>query len=296
MGDAYINPACFVAECGPQSHPAEESWWLRATPWEDLQWFLASYLTSPMATQSPLVVLGQPGSGKSLLTKILAARLPEDEFMPVRVELRRVPADASLDEQITAAVRLATGEPLEWVRLAREAGDALPVLMLDGFDELLQGTGVSHSDYLERVCEFQRRELDNDRRVAVIVTTRTVVADRMRFPEGSVGVKLEPFNEQQIGRWLNEWNRTNSNYFRDAGLQPLKANTVTRHLALAQQPLLLMMLALYDADGNLLQKQSSQIHQAELYEQLLDKFVRREIAKLSPGYPRKNCNKQLRWS
>jgi hypothetical protein len=47
--------------------------------------------------------------------------------------------------------------------------------------------------------------------------------------------------------------------------------------------LLLMMLALYDADGNLLQKQSGQIRQAELYEQLLDKFVRREIAKLSPG-------------
>jgi hypothetical protein len=283
MEDAYINPACLVAECGPQSSPAEESWWQQATHWEDVQWFLASYLTSPMATQSPLVVLGQPGSGKSLLTKILAARLPEDEFMPVRVELRRVHGDASLDGQIEAAVLQATGERLEWVQLVREAGNALPVLMLDGFDELLQGTGVSHSDYLERVQEFQRRELDNDRRVAVLVTSRTVVADRVRFPEGSVGVKLESFSEQQIDRWLNEWNHVNSNYFRDAGLQPLRAATVMRHLALAQQPLLLMMLAFYDADGNLLQRQSGQIHQAELYEQLLDKFVRREIAKLNPS-------------
>ena len=154
--------------------------------------------------------------------------------------------------------------------------------MLDGFDELLQSTGISHSDYLEKVRDFQRRELDLDRRVAVLVTSRTVVADRVRFPEGAVAVKLEPFHEQQIGQWLDEWNRVNSKYFKDSELRALDVHVVMQHAELAQQPLLLMMLAFYDADSNLLQ-QSGHIGQAELYERLLDKFIRREIAKQSPG-------------
>jgi hypothetical protein len=293
LRDAYINPTCLVAECGPEDRPSEESWWSRSTKWSDVQWFLGSYLTSPGATQAPLLLLGQPGSGKSLLTKILAARLPDDEFMPIRVELRRVPADASLDDQIEAAVRETTGEHLEWSELVRGAGDALPVLMLDGFDELLQSTGISHSDYLERVREFQRREMDNDRRVAVLVTSRTVVADRVRVPRGTIAVKLEPFSGRQIDRWLGEWNRINSEYFTGSGLRALDVDVVMRHAELAQQPLLLMMLAFYDADGNLLQQQSGRIGQSELYERLLDKFITREIAKGSPGATEDEVQTQL---
>ena len=39
---------------------------------------------------------------------------------------------------------------------------------LDGFDELLQATGVSQSDYLDRVVRFQQREADQGRPVAVL--------------------------------------------------------------------------------------------------------------------------------
>ena len=58
--------------------------------------FLAGYLTLPAAQEAPLILLGQPGSGKSVLTRILAARLPAADFLPVRVELRQVPAEADL--------------------------------------------------------------------------------------------------------------------------------------------------------------------------------------------------------
>jgi hypothetical protein len=281
--DAYVNPRFRVAEYLPGARPAEESWWQNAVICDDVQWFLAGYLTSPVAEEVPLLILGQPGSGKSLLTKVLAARLPPEDYLPVRVELRHVAADAPLQDQIETALRNATGERMEWPELARAATDALPVVLLDGFDELLQATGMSRSDYLELVREFQRREADQGRRVAVIVTSRTVVADRLRLPEGTVVAKLEPFDDDQVERWLTVWNGTNSAYLASSQLRPLTARTVLAHRDLAEQPLLLLMLALYDADGNALQQHSDHLARADLYERLLSKFAIRELEKHQPG-------------
>ena len=176
LGAGYVTPRFRVAQYDVDARPAEDGWWTGAMKCPHIQWFLAGYLTSPTAVETPLVVLGQPGSGKSSLTKVLAGSLPPEEYLPVRVELRRVAADAPVQDQIESALREATGEHMEWPQLVREAGDVLPVVMLDGFDELLQSTGVSHSNYLEQVRDFQRREADQGRRVAVIVTSRTVVA------------------------------------------------------------------------------------------------------------------------
>ena len=282
LGAGYVSPRFRVAEYSPEARPAEESWWNDAVHRDDVEWFLAGHLTSPTAVEVPLVLLGQPGSGKSLLTKVLAARLPPEDYLPVRVELRHVNADAPLQDQIESALREATGERMEWPDLVREAGDALPVVMLDGFDELLQSTGVSHSNFLELVREFQRREADQGRPVAVIVTSRTVVADRVRFPEGTVVAKMEPFDDSQIARWLAVWNEANAGYFSSSqpDLRPLPIEVVLPHRALAEQPLLLLMLSFYDADGNALQKHSDQLARADLYEGMLAKFIDRELDKL----------------
>ena len=90
---------------------AQESWWNDQPVRDDLEGFLLGYLTSPQAVEAPLLVLGQPGSGKSVLTQVLAARLPPSEFMVVRVVLREVAADADLQDQIEHAIRSATGRP-----------------------------------------------------------------------------------------------------------------------------------------------------------------------------------------
>ncbi|MEU6410152.1 hypothetical protein [Microbispora sp. NPDC046933] len=230
-------------------------------------------------------MLGQPGAGKSVLTKILAGRLPDGDFLPVRVPLREVPADGTIQEQIEAAVREATGEHVGWPELTRSADGALPVVMLDGLDELLQATGVHRSDYLSRVADFQRREADLGRPAAVLVTTRTAVADRMRFPPGCLTIRLEPFKEEQVRRWLAVWNAANNEYFTAHGLKPLPPETALAHGDLASQPLLLLMLALYDADANALQRGETGLSQAELYERLLTRFARREVDKHQPGLP-----------
>jgi hypothetical protein len=229
--------------------------------------------------RAPLVVLGEPGSGKSKLAEVLAARLPDHDFLPVLVELRDVAAESMILEQIEQAIYQRPGERVSWHDLLEAADDALPVVLLDGFDELIQATAVNRYDYLEQVREFQRRQAQAGHPVAVIVTSRTVVADQVRFPPGTVVLQLQPFTDEQVARWLEVWNRTNAAVLAARGLRTLPAETVLAHRELAQQPLLLLLTAIFDAGSNGLQRSASQIGRAELYERLLTDFAYREISK-----------------
>jgi hypothetical protein len=285
LGEGYVNHRIRVATITASSEPGYDSWWEKLPVRDDASEFLAGYLTSPGAQDAPLILLGQPGSGKSVLTRILAARLPASDFLPVRVELRQVPAEADLQEQIEHAVRNATGERLAWPRLVESGDGALPVVMLDGFDELLQATGVSQTDFLTRVLAFQEREADHDRPLAVIVTSRTAVTDRARIPQGAVAVRLEPFDQSQVTAWLEVWKRYNASRLAERGLLPLPPELAMSHPELAEQPLLLLMLALYDADDNALQRRSAELGRTELYGRLLKEFAEREIKKHDAALP-----------
>jgi len=284
LEEGYLDPDFRVRAVAAEDRPADEAWWSDVAVRSDLTEYLVGALISSEATTVPLVVLGQPGAGKSVLTKILAARLPAADFLPVRVVLREVPAEAEIQDQIEFAIRATTGERIEWPDLVRTAGEAMPVVLLDGFDELLQATGVSQSDYLMRVARFQQREADQGRPVVAVVTSRTAVSDRVRYPPGAVALRIEPFRRMQIDNWLDIWNRHNSEYLRARGLAPLPAEVVAQNHALASQPLLLLMLALYDADVNALQRgvdldSGKALDETTLYEQLLASFAAREIGK-----------------
>jgi hypothetical protein len=293
LGQAYVTPRFRARQLKGGARPSEESWWEEAHVRDDLDDFLIGYLTSPLATGAPLMVLGQPGSGKSVLMRMLAARLPARDFLAVRVVLREVPAEADLQDQIEHAIRRATGERLDWSELVRSAGDALPIVLLDGFDELLQATGVSQTDYLTKIVTFQRREEYQGRPMAVVVTSRISVADRARAPEDMVVMRLEPFDPDRVTAWLKTWNAANVGHFAACGLAPLSPEVVLAHRELAQQPLLLLMLALYDADGNALQRVEVDLPQGELYEQLLRSFARREVDKHRPGLVDRELNRAV---
>ncbi len=280
LDQGYVNPG-YRLWYSPKPVTSEVEWAQRPRR-DDLDTFLAGHLTLPYATESPLLVLGQPGAGKSVLTRVLAARLPAGEFLPLRVELRAVPANGDVQAQIEHGIRAALDEPMSWPEFVHAAEGALPVVMLDGFDELLQATGVNQTDYLERVTEFQRDQAEKGRALAVIVTSRTAVADRAHAPIGTVTIRLEPFDDDQIRRWVTIWNRENQRYFATRGLRPLPLDKVSAVPKLAEQPLLLMMLALYDADANALRHMREDLHEAELYERLLHGFAAREVGKSRP--------------
>lgn len=284
LGRGYINPHGRVAVAGPTDFPATEGWWERSTAVDDVEGFLLAHLTSLDAVTTPLVVLGQPGSGKSAMTRALAARLPAADFLVVRVELRNVPADSSIQAQIEQALLQMLGERVSWPELARRAGGSLPVVILDGFDELLQATGVNRADYLDQIRQFQQREEELDRPVAVLVTSRTVVADRARFPANSVVLRLEPFDEPQVRAWLEVWNAHNTAGLQARGLKLLSAETALAHGELASQPLLLLLLALYDAGANALQTAAGDIDRVDLYERLFSDFVEREVDKQNQAH------------
>ncbi|MFB4281626.1 NACHT domain-containing NTPase [Nonomuraea sp. MTCD27] len=279
LDQGYVNPGFRLLEPFWNRLVTSEETWAALPRRHDLDAFLAGHLTLPQATEAPLLVLGQPGAGKSVLTRVLAARLPAEEFLPLRVELRGVPADGDVLAQIEHGIRAALDEAMSWPDFVHAAGGALPVVMLDGFDELLQATGVNQTDYLERVAQFQHAQAERGRALAVVVTSRTVVADRARLPEGSYVVRLEPFDDDQVHLWVTTWNHANSGYFRERGLEPLPVDRVLAVPALAEQPLLLLMLALYDADANALRLMREDLHEAELYERLLTGFAARQVRK-----------------
>jgi hypothetical protein len=275
LGECYIDPHFQVSRSDVPF--ARTQWWWGRPVRDDMHRFLAGYLTSPHATTRPLLVLGDPGSGKSVLTKVLAARLPPSAFLVLRVELRTAPAEGGILEQIEYGLREALHEQVSWPALP--AGNALRVVLLDGFDELLQATGVSQTGYLQKIARFQQDSTDSGHPLTVVVTSRISVADRAVAPDGMVVLRLVPFDEGQIDRWLDVWNRTNVQNFQESGLAPLTVDHVTEYPELAEQPLLLLMLALYDADSNALQHDSGTISRAELYERLLTSFARREVQK-----------------
>ncbi|MEV4170835.1 hypothetical protein [Nonomuraea sp. NPDC049709] len=279
LDEGYVNPGFRLLTPDSRHLVASEATWARHPRRHDLDAFLAGHLTLPQATEAPLLVLGQPGAGKSVLTRVLAARLPAEEFLPLRVELRGVPADGDVLAQIEHGIRAALDEAMSWPDFVHAAGGALPVVMLDGFDELLQATGVNQTDYLERVAQFQHAQAERGRALAVVVTSRTLVADRARLPGGSYVVRLEPFDDDQIHLWVTTWNHANSGYFRERSLEPLPVDRVLAVPALAEQPLLLLMLALYDADANALRLMREDLHEAELYERLLTGFAARQVRK-----------------
>ncbi|MEO3890970.1 hypothetical protein [Nonomuraea sp. B5E05] len=275
LGEGYLTPRCRVAELTRYAAPAERAWWDDRRLLTDPEAFLVGHLTSLRATREPLLVLGEPGSGKTKLTEVLAARLARSEFLPIRVELGAVAARADVTEQIEQALKGVLDERVGYADLVAAGDGAMPVILLDGLDELLQG-GVNRFDYLEHVQEFQAREAGLGRPVAVIVTSRTVVADRIRYPEALLALQLQPFDDGQVRQWLDIWDQANRSLLARRDLKPLPAEAALVHGDMARQPLLLLLLALYDAGGNALQRDHGPLGRARLYEVLLRDYTERE--------------------
>jgi hypothetical protein len=272
--EGFVTPRFKLAVAGEEASVSQEEWWLGRPARAGLDEFLAAHLAHPDAAQLPLIVLGHPGAGKSLLTEVMAARLPAGGYTVVPVQLRRVNADDRLPDQIDQALKDTLHEPVPWGRLADECQDTVRVVILDGFDELVQATGTMQSGYLTEVRRFQEQELDLGRPVAVVVTSRTLVVDRARIPNGCLVVKLEDFDDGQVGGWIDAWNRANRENPR---FRRLDRPDLLRYGELARQPLLLMLLAMYATGPDADRLDFAVLSEAALYERLLDSFIRRQV-------------------
>ena len=101
----------------------------------------------------------------------------------------------------------------------------------------------------------------------------------------TVAVRLEPFKDFQVGQWVDIWNSRNAAALAARGLRQLDTESVLAQSELASQPLLLVMLAIYDAEANALQDRGPALQRGELYERLLRSFADREVRKAGSALP-----------
>ncbi|MBF0271922.1 MAG: hypothetical protein HQL98_07675 [Magnetococcales bacterium] len=290
MVQSFIPPSFRAVrhETG-ERHYGDDLFWARFPKREDLGRFLLPWLLSDSSLATPLVILGPTGSGKTLLTRILAAHLCASAFHPVRVVLGSVDAKATIQAQIEEQLRLETGRKIEWGSLSRSVRDQNPVILLDGMNDLLGANEKVFRDYPEKARRFQELEASLGRPVRLILTSRTEVIDRADIPAGAVVLRLEPFDEAHRSHWMRLWNRSNRGYFRATGVQPLTPPENPAVLQLAETPFLLTLLAVFDADGNPL-RACGPLSRAALYQQITQRFVTRS---LPPGSQNELINQEL---
>ena len=256
-----------------------EAFWEKLPRRQDLSDFLWAYLHSPYCDIHPLVILGHPGSGKTLLTEVFAAHLSDSPFTPIRVILRDVPAEARIAQQVDEQLRITINADASWGRLRSLLRSNPPVVIFDGYDELLQASGHVFANYITDVQDFQRDEKDRSGvGLRAIITSRMTLIGKPRIPKGATILRLLPFDEKQRARWIDTWNSANRIGFQARGVQPFELPTTSAVVELAQQPLLLLMLAIYDSYGNAL-RDHGDLSRASLYSQLVSLFVHRECYK-----------------
>ncbi len=277
------------------------SLWKQVPIQHDLDKFFVKYLYSPDSISYPLIILGQPGSGKSLLTKVLSAQLMSSSYTVIRIPLRDVNADDGIDILVEDQIKKITNRPLTtqgYGGFASQFNQKPLVIILDGYDELLQAKGDVFSGYLEKIRRFQQEQQNQRRPVRIIVTSRITLIDKARIPENSTVLRLMEFNPQQRKAWIDIWNNTNADYFIKSNIKPLslpskEKNKKNSIIELAEQPLLLLMLALYDSEANEL-AQTNNIKRTELYDNLLRRFVRRERSRYVTRFADKSTDEQER--
>lgn len=279
---SYVEPNFRVVEVDSESRVGSEEWWQgAASSRTDLDKWLAGFVLTTASTELPLLILGHPGAGKSMVMKVLAARLPAAEYTTVLVPLRDVGANAPIVDQVQQALDSSTNRRVEWNELADQSSASLRVVIFDGLDELLQASMQDRTGYLQAIADFQRVESEQDRPVIAIVTSRTIVADRVDIPSRSVVLKLEGFAEEQIVQWVSVWNSFNGAAIAAGEVRELTMEGVMSQLHLAAQPLLLLLLALYSADPATSPLERN-LSTTFLYRNLIEEFARREATKGLP--------------
>lgn len=196
-----------------------------------------------------LVILGDPGLGKSTLLKLLALRWADDpsRALALFIELRRASRE-SVDATFLSYLEKGTGEIccLPELELDAHLREYESLVLLDGLDEVPQS---SRDNTVSKIIRFA----DDYPRARIIVTTRihgyypgSSHPDRFR-DAGFQQFTLQDFEDSEIDRFVRLWHR-------EAFLDPAECDRYESRLRraiadspaiheLASNPLLLTMMA-----------------------------------------------------
>lgn len=207
-----------------------------------------------------IVVVGAPGSGKSMLLKHIAFAYAKGHLpaiagapIPVLVELHRLSdGKTTIEEQIVAELGR-TGFPHAETFVARNLEESRLMVLLDGLDEVPTGERA-------RVCQLVRDLLQKHSSIRLVLTCRSQVY-RGDFDEViDKRLELVDFSDAQIQRFLRVWGPSMPPEKSVDQLLKVLADR-PQIKALAGNPLLLTLIAYLHSEGNMLLPHSrSQFH------------------------------------
>lgn len=86
---------------------------------------------------------------------MLAAQILSAEYHVIIIKLRDTIAEDTIMKQIDAQIERDFGDNCIWNDIRSASLDKPILLIFDGYDELLQASGKTYSDYLNKIAEFQ---------------------------------------------------------------------------------------------------------------------------------------------
>ena len=260
-------------------HLEEREVWNNCKERNGIGKFISDILRHSVVGELPLLILGHPGAGKTLLCHMLAAKILLQEYHVIIVKLRDTVADQTIPQQINQQIERDFSNKCIWNDIVESKLNKPILLIFDGYDELLQASGRTYSDYLQRIVEFQKQQKDiYGIFVKCIITSRITLIDKAIITNNTPVILLSEFDENRIKLWSEIWNEKNKEYFKNYNLELFEVDKTSKVFELAKQPLLLLMLALYDSNGNALKK-NKELNSTQLYDSLIREFISREKRK-----------------
>ncbi|MFM9633257.1 MULTISPECIES: NACHT domain-containing protein [Streptomyces] len=194
-------------------------------------------MSETLLKSSRVVVLGEPGAGKSLLLKTEFLRWAEkgdDSQVPVIVSLHNY--DVSVD-----SVRNLIVEEFNQANVSGAASFVDKMLsagrlriFFDGLDEV----GRDDRERVEReLREFSRTHAE----CSMIVTCRTAVYDGQLSPDFDFVTRIAEFDDASMRRFLNNWNKVEDELNVNRVIASLRSNRDL--MRIARRPLLLTIIA-----------------------------------------------------
>ena len=198
-----------------------------------------------------VVVIGAPGSGKSMLLKRIALAsafkdVKNDKRTPIVVDLRRFnEGDKSLLEHLIAIMEL-NDFPNAGAFLEASLSAGSLLLLFDGLDEVANIKQGSEPTKREITVRKIIDLLDTYENCPAIITCRTAVYRRDFDEIAQRTLEIVEFSDQQIQNFLMSWPEPPA----DKPIEQLIASLSERPaiLALARNPLLLTIVAFLYTD------------------------------------------------